>query len=174
VGGGEDENKGAENEYSTINKGGRHGGGGAGTRGDGAVTKYDSFSLGGRAGGKEKKGGDETDDAATRKTTAEGRARPRYIAGLLRTAQHWNRDHKVVHKRRVIWEQDADGNPEYEGKETFVMSSYRRKIEEQKHWATEEGERTRRERRPTQNQTLPSPSLSYCMRLIVVWFHRIF
>jgi hypothetical protein len=44
---------------------------------------------------------------------------------------------------------DADKNPEYKGKETFVTSLYRRKIEEQEHWATEEGERTRRERRPT-------------------------
>jgi hypothetical protein len=100
-------------------------------------------------------GGDNTDDdAAERKATAEGRARPRYITGLLRTAQHWNREHNVVHKRRVIREQDADKNPEYKRKETFVMSSYRRKIEEQECWAAEEGEgeQTRRKRRLTQNQ----------------------
>jgi hypothetical protein len=73
----------------------------------------------------------------------------------------------------VIREQDTDENPEHEGKETFITTSYRRKIEEQEHWAAEEGERTRRERRPTRNRTLPSPSLLYCTRLIVVPFHKI-
>ncbi len=96
------------------------------------MDKYDLFSSGRRAGGKEKKGGEKTDnDAAARKAMVEGRARLRYIAGLLRMARHWNRKHKVVHKRRVIREQDADKNPEYQGKETFVTSSYRSKIEEQ-------------------------------------------
>ncbi len=97
--------------------------------------------------------GDETDDdAAARKATAEGRARSRYIAGLLRTAQRRNWEHEVVHERQVIRQQDADENPEYEGKETFVTSSYRRKIEEQERWASEEGEWTSRKRRPTQNR----------------------
>ncbi len=126
-------------------------------------------------GGKEKKGGDETDDdTAARKATAEGRARPRYIAGLLRMAQHQNWEHKVMQEHRVIREQDADGNPEYKGKETFVTSLYRRKIEEQERWAAEEGEQTRRKMRPTLNRTLPLLSLSYRTRLIVVSFHRIF
>jgi hypothetical protein len=61
--------------------------------------EYDSFSSGGRVGEK-KKGGDETDDATVR-ATAWGRARPRYIAGLLRTARRRNWEHKVVHERRV-------------------------------------------------------------------------
>jgi hypothetical protein len=51
-----------------------------GTKGDGAVAEYDLFSLGGRAGGKEKKGGDKTDNnAAVRKVMAEGRAKPRHM-----------------------------------------------------------------------------------------------
>ncbi len=80
LGGGEDENKGAKNGCSTINKGGRRRGGGAGTGGDSAVAEYDLFSLGGRTGGKEEKGGDEThNNAAARKATAQGRARPRYM-----------------------------------------------------------------------------------------------
>ncbi len=116
------------------------------------MAKYDLFSLGGRAGGKEKNGGDEMgDNAAARKATVEGRARPRYIAGLLRMAQHQNWEHKVVHEGRVIREQDVDKNPEYKGKETFITSSYRRKIEEQERRAAEEGEWTRRERRLMQN-----------------------
>ncbi len=56
-----------------------------------------------------------------------------------------------MHERRVIREQDADKSPEYEGKETFFTSSYRRKIEKQERWAAEEGKWKRRERRPTQN-----------------------
>ena len=47
----------------------------------------------------------------------------------------------------MIGEQQAadTSDPAYEGKETFVTSSYRRKMEERERWAREEEERTRRE-----------------------------
>ena len=73
------------------------------------------------------------------------KARPRYINGLMKTARRRNQEHEVVHERKVMREQAMDLNPEYDGKETFVTSSYRRKMEERERWAREEEERTRRE-----------------------------
>ena len=105
--------------------------------------EYDSFS-----GGKEeeKRTKDDDDDADAAAAKEKGvRAKPRYIAGLLRTAERRNKVYEVVHEKMVIREQVADVNPEYEGKETFVTSSYKRKMEEREKWAREEEERTRRE-----------------------------
>ena len=46
----------------------------------------------------------------------------------------------------MIGKQAADEDPAYEGKETFVTGSYRKKmVEERKRWAKEEEDRTRRE-----------------------------
>ncbi|KAL3805536.1 hypothetical protein ACHAW5_005597 [Stephanodiscus triporus] len=118
--------------------------------------EYDSFSSSGREEKEEDDGGGY-DDAAivpttTTTTAAAGgggggatRAKPRYIAGLLRTAERRNREHEVLHERKVIGEQASDVDPAYEGKETFVTSSYKRKMEERERWAKEEEERTRRE-----------------------------
>jgi coiled-coil domain-containing protein 55 len=103
--------------------------------------EYDSFS-GGKEGEKRTK--DDDADAAAAKEKGV-RAKPRYIAGLLRTAERRNKVYEVVHEKMVIREQVADVNPEYEGKETFVTSSYKRKMEEREKWAKEEEERTRRE-----------------------------
>jgi len=109
--------------------------------------EYDSFSAGGggREEAKEKTTKDDDDDAAAAMKERGLRAKPRYIAGLLRTAERRNKLHDVVHEKRVIKEQAADVNPEYEGKETFVTSSYKRKMEERERWAKEEEDRTRRE-----------------------------
>ena len=63
----------------------------------------------------------------------------------MRTARRRNQEHEVIHERKVIREQDMDANPEYDGKETFVTSSYKRKMEERERWAREEEEMTRRE-----------------------------
>ena len=102
--------------------------------------EYDSFST-----TATNKTNSDTGDNNT--ATTKEKAKPRYITSLLQTAQRRNREHEVVHERKVIHEQqqEEDENGEYEGKERIITNSYKRKLEEREHWAREEAERTRQE-----------------------------
>ena len=99
--------------------------------------EYDSFST------TATKTNSDTGDNNT--ATTKEKAKPRYITSLLQTAQRRNREHEVVHERKVIQQQEEDEKGEYEGKERIITNSYKRKLEEREHWAREEAERTRQE-----------------------------
>ena len=100
--------------------------------------EYDSFST----TATNKTNADMGDDNTA---TTKEKAKPRYITSLLQTAQRRNREHEVVHERKVIQQQEEDEKGEYEGKERIITNSYKRKLEEREHWAREEAERTRQE-----------------------------
>ncbi len=71
-------------------------------------TKYNSFSLGG-----EKKMNLKDNNLAIDSTMVGGGAKPRYIASLLRMAEHQDCKHKFLHKQRVIGKQAAGKDPVY-------------------------------------------------------------
>ena len=99
--------------------------------------EYDSFSS-----AKQR----EDAAAAAARTRKDAPKAPRYISKLLQTAQRRNQAQEIIYERQVLKEQaKEDASLQYEGKEKFVTSSYKRKLAERERWTQEEEERTRRE-----------------------------
>ena len=102
--------------------------------------EYDSFSS------KKKQEDAKKSAAAAAKQTGNEPKQSRYIGNLLQTAQRRNQEQEVVHERQLAKEQATeDTSAEYEGKDKFVTSSYKRKLAEREQWAKEEAERSKRE-----------------------------
>eukprot|EP00581_Thalassiosira_minuscula_P005946 CAMPEP_0183748616 /NCGR_PEP_ID=MMETSP0737-20130205/67863_1 /TAXON_ID=385413 /ORGANISM="Thalassiosira miniscula, Strain CCMP1093" /LENGTH=329 /DNA_ID=CAMNT_0025984353 /DNA_START=59 /DNA_END=1049 /DNA_ORIENTATION=+ len=105
--------------------------------------EYESFSS-----GKKKEDAAKAAKAAAeaRKNEPKGKVQPRYITNLLQTAQRRNQEREIIYERKVVKEQaEEDADNQYEGKEKFITSSYKRKLAEREQWAKEEEERTKRE-----------------------------
>ena len=107
--------------------------------------EYDNFSSG-------KKKEDESSAAKAKAAQLKNEpnkkpaAPPRYISNLLKSAQRRNQEQEIIHERQVQKEQAAeDAALQYEGKDRFVTSGYKRKLAEREQWAKEEAERTRKE-----------------------------
>lgn len=112
--------------------------------------EYDSF-----ASGKEK--------AAATSTTASKKGekvQSRYITNLLKTAEKRNQEQEIVYERKVVKEQ-AQEDPEFEGKEKFITSSYRRKLAEREEWAKQEEERTKKEEEQDVTKTAKGGNFLY-------------
>lgn len=105
--------------------------------------EYDSFSS-----GKKKEEAARSAKAAADEARDEpkGKVRPRYIANLMKTAERRNQEQEVIYERQVQKEQaEEDADRQFEGKDKFVTSSYKRKLAEREQWAKEEKERTKLE-----------------------------
>ncbi|KAL7524970.1 hypothetical protein ACHAXR_000799 [Thalassiosira sp. AJA248-18] len=108
--------------------------------------EYDSFSS-----GKKKEDAARSAAAAAAKAKAQNneqkaKVQPRYITNLLKTANRRNQEQEIIYERQVAKEQaEEDATLQYEGKEKFITSSYKRKLEEREQWAKEEEERAKRE-----------------------------
>ncbi|KAL7551958.1 hypothetical protein ACHAWF_018406 [Thalassiosira exigua] len=100
--------------------------------------EYDSFTAGRRRDEEAKKRAAASRDDAPK--------RPRYISGLLKTAERRTKEQEVIYEKVVAREQaEEDARMQYEGKDKFVTSSYKRRLAEREQWAKEEAERAKRE-----------------------------
>jgi len=68
----------------------------------------------------------------------------RYINTLLKTAQRRNQEQEIIYEKQVQQEQSIE-DPLYEGKDKFITSSYKRKLQEREQWSQQEKERNKRE-----------------------------
>jgi coiled-coil domain-containing protein 55 len=99
--------------------------------------EYDSFASAGKK---------ESPSTNTQQKEAGGRGQSRYISNLLKSAQRRTQEQEIIYERKVAKEQaEEDGNTEYEGKEKFITSAYKKKLAEREEWAKEEEERAKRE-----------------------------
>jgi len=96
--------------------------------------EYDSF-----AAGKKEPPSTKTQQ----QTEPAGKVQSRYISNILQTAQRRKQEQEIIYERKVVKEQAEDD--EYEGKEKFITSAYKKKLEEREAWAKEEEERAKRE-----------------------------
>lgn len=79
--------------------------------------------------------------------TKEDDKKSRYIGDLLKAAERRKRTHDLVYERNVAREQaqEEEMNPELRGKDRFITSSYKQKLQEQKQWKAKEMEEERQE-----------------------------
>lgn len=95
--------------------------------------EYDSF-----ASGKKEPPSNKTQDREP-----AGKGQSRYISNLLKSAQRRSQEQEIIYERKVVKEQADD--EEFEGKEKFITSAYKKKLAEREAWAKEEEERAKRE-----------------------------
>ena len=70
----------------------------------------------------------------------------KYISKLLESSKRRTREQEIIYERQIAKEQAAeDEKMQYEGKEKFITSSYKRKLAEREEWLKEEQERERKE-----------------------------
>lgn len=70
----------------------------------------------------------------------------KYISKLLESSKRRTREQEIIYERQIAKEQAAeDEKMQYEGKEKFITSSYKRKLAEREEWLKEEKERERKE-----------------------------
>lgn len=98
--------------------------------------EYDSFAL---AGKKE-----SSSTKTQQKEAAAEKGQSRYISNLLKSSQRRAQEQEIIYERKVAKEQ-AEDNMEYEGKEKFITSAYKKKLAEREAWAKEEEVRAKRE-----------------------------
>ncbi|KAL7499353.1 hypothetical protein ACHAWT_008268 [Skeletonema menzelii] len=95
--------------------------------------EYDSFASG------------KTESPSNKAQEREpaGKGQSRYISNLLKSAQRRSQEQEIIYERKVVKEQAEE--KEFEGKEKFITSAYKKKLEEREAWAKEEEERAKRE-----------------------------
>ena len=70
----------------------------------------------------------------------------KYITKLLETSKRRTREQEIIYERKIANEQALeDEEMQYEGKEKFVTSAYKRKLAEREEWIKEEKEREKKE-----------------------------
>lgn len=101
--------------------------------------EYDSFAL---AGKKE-----SSSTKTQQKEAAAEKGQSRYISNLLKSSQRRAQEQEIIYERQVAKEQAEEdaNNMEYEGKEKFITSAYKKKLAEREAWAKEEEVRAKRE-----------------------------
>ena len=63
----------------------------------------------------------------------------RYINNILKNAQEREREREIIYERKVLREQKAEEeNEDFKGKEKFMTSAYRKKMEERQQWERRE------------------------------------
>ena len=93
--------------------------------------EYDSFASGNK---KETK---------IQQREPAGKGQSRYVSNLLQSAQRRSQVQEIIYERKVVKEQAEE--KEFEGKEKFITSAYKKKLAEREAWAKEEEERAKRE-----------------------------
>ena len=70
----------------------------------------------------------------------------KYITKLLETSKRRTREQEIIYERKIAKDQALeDEEMQYEGKEKFVTSAYKRKLAEREEWIKEEKEREKKE-----------------------------
>ena len=102
--------------------------------------EYDSFSS------RKKKEEQAKADAARRQAERNQPKSSKYIGNLLKTSQRRNQEQEIIYERKVAKEQaKEDMGLDFEGKEKFVTSGYKRKLAEREQWKKDEAVRAKRE-----------------------------
>jgi len=101
--------------------------------------EYDSFALAGKKESSSTKTQQQKEEAAAEK------GQSRYISNLLKSSQRRAQEQEIIYERKVAKEQAEEDNMEYEGKEKFITSAYKKKLAEREAWAKEEEVRAKRE-----------------------------
>jgi coiled-coil domain-containing protein 55 len=102
--------------------------------------EYDSFASAG------KKESSSTKTQQQKEAAAE-KGQSRYISNLLKSSQRRAQEQEIIYERKVAKQQAEEdaNNMEYEGKEKFITSAYKKKLAEREAWAKEEEVRAKRE-----------------------------
>lgn len=101
--------------------------------------EYDSFASG-------KKLEEEKKAAAAAARRADPPKESRYVSGLLKAAQRRTQEQEIIYERKVAKDQAVeDAEMQYDGKEKFITSSYKRKLAEREAWVQQEKEREKKE-----------------------------
>lgn len=71
----------------------------------------------------------------------------RYMENILMASEQREKEREIIRERRILREQEEEErkNPEYQGKEKFVTSAYKRKLEERQQWLSEDSKRQKEE-----------------------------
>lgn len=80
-------------------------------------------------------------DDANKKKEKQG---SKYIQDLLKASNERKREREIIYERKMAKEQqheELDNPNEYQGKEKFITSSYKRKLEERNAWISEDKRR---------------------------------
>mmetsp|Transcript_32182 Transcript_32182/g.76938 ORF Transcript_32182/g.76938 Transcript_32182/m.76938 type:complete len:314 (-) Transcript_32182:25-966(-) len=102
--------------------------------------EYDSFSSG------KKKEEQAKADAARRQAERNQPKSSKYIGNLLKTSQRRNQEQEIIYEHKVAKEQAKEEmGLDFEGKEKFVTSGYKRKLAEREQWKKDEAVRAKRE-----------------------------
>ena len=101
--------------------------------------EYDTFS----SGKKKLDAAKQAKKLKQQQSTNEPK-KSKYISSLLKTAERRNKEQEVIYEKQIIKEQSNE-DEQYEGKDKFITSSYKRKLAEREQWAKEEEERTKNE-----------------------------
>ena len=102
--------------------------------------EYDSFSSG------KKKEEQAKADAARRQAERNQPKSSKYIGNLLKTSQRRNQEQEIIYERKVAKEQaKEDMGLDFEGKEKFITSGYKRQLAEREQWKKDESVRAKRE-----------------------------
>ena len=95
--------------------------------------EYDSFSS-------------NKPKAKQQKVEDDGPKESRYIATLMEKAKERQQEREIIKERKIAKEQEIeDSNQDYLGKEKFVTSAYKRKLEERKAWLEKDEKRAKLE-----------------------------
>eukprot|EP00546_Thalassionema_frauenfeldii_P008347 CAMPEP_0178918574 /NCGR_PEP_ID=MMETSP0786-20121207/13900_1 /TAXON_ID=186022 /ORGANISM="Thalassionema frauenfeldii, Strain CCMP 1798" /LENGTH=289 /DNA_ID=CAMNT_0020592295 /DNA_START=22 /DNA_END=891 /DNA_ORIENTATION=+ len=77
----------------------------------------------------------------------KGKRESRYMADLLKNAKRRNHDRDMAYERKMAREQELEEeeNPEFRGKEKFITSAYKKKLEERELWTRQEEDQRKRD-----------------------------
>ncbi len=80
------------------------------------------------------------------KVVDDGPKESRYIATLMEKAKERQQEREIIKERKIAKEQEIeDSNQDFMGKEKFVTSAYKRKLEERKAWLEKDAKRSKLE-----------------------------
>ncbi|KAL3803735.1 hypothetical protein HJC23_003789 [Cyclotella cryptica] len=71
----------------------------------------------------------------------------KYISDLMQSAQRRTQEQEIIYERKIAKDQALeDAEMQYDGKEKFITSAYKRKLEEREAWILAEKEREKKEK----------------------------
>ncbi|KAK8948700.1 hypothetical protein KSP39_PZI005142 [Platanthera zijinensis] len=76
-------------------------------------------------------------NAARSRVQDQSKREPKYITSIIETAKKREREHEVIYERKLLKERSKDDH-EYEDKEKFVTSAYKKQLAERAKWLEEE------------------------------------
>lgn len=76
-------------------------------------------------------------NAARSRVQDQSKREPKYITSIIETAKKREREHEIIYERKLLKERSKDDH-EFEDKEKFVTSAYKKQLAERAKWLEEE------------------------------------